>query len=174
MRHSNRRGDFAYSPNRQYPEPLRVQEIRENRNRFLNDSDDYYGRYNRYENDVYDRDRWDVQDYNQFGQQEFEFEGRRNQSNPFDQGQRFSNRRDGINNNDDRYETEWWFQPKRGYAADHAFERSNSPFYENLGYGGAGQHNGRYIGYRNHRGKGPKGYKRSVERIKEDVFDRTP
>lgn len=171
MRHINRRGHDPYTPHQSNPEPSRVREIRDNRNRFMNDSDDYYGRYNRFETNELDRDEWDDQDHSQFGEQEFEFEGRRNQSNYFDQGQRFPNRRGAMDQPGHHFERDRRFLPERGrgYGTDRAFE---APYDTNTGYGNEWQREGRNQDFPNHRGKGPKGYTRSPERIKEDVYER--
>jgi hypothetical protein len=171
MRHSNRRGHDPYTPNQSYPEPSRLREIRDNRNRFMNDSDDYYGRYNRFETIAYDRDEWDDQDHNQFGEREFEFEEKRNQSNYFDQGQRFPNRRGAMDQNGNHFERDRRFLPERGrgYGTDRAVE---PPYDPSTGYGNEWQRDGRFSTYPNHRGKGPKGYTRSPERIKEDIYDK--
>ncbi len=172
MRHSNRRGHSPNSPIRlqENPEPTRVRNVRENRNRFMNESDDYYGRYNRFENDV-EVDPWDDQDQGRFGEQDYAADRRGNLSDYYDRGSRFSNR-SGAFNQDGRFESDKQFQPQRGYGSDRPFERPDSPYDPNNGYGSAWQQDGHYLGSPNHRGKGPKGYKRSTARIKEDICDK--
>ncbi len=170
MRHSNRRGHSANNPYQQNPQPSRVRQIRENRNSFMNDSDDYYGRYNRHEQNIDDEEDF------QPGQREHANEERSNQSNYYDQGQRF-NRGNDYDSIHDPFERDQRFQPQRGYGNEQEFDRYRSSYDSNSGYESAWQQQGRAMGNNsnaaiNHRGKGPKGYARSTERIKEDVYDR--
>ena len=134
-----------------------------NRNR--NDRDDYfmndYNRWNSYNNDYMNQNRYTNNDYNR------NFRGDSYTGNDY----MHSNRRD-WNDYNERYRNEGWRDNNRNEDRNW-WDKTKDEVASWFGDDDAGrrrQRDERYSGQ--HRGKGPKNYTRSQERIKEDVSDK--